>query len=298
MDRPKPPWLRVAVPGGARYHRVRRAVADHGLHTVCAEARCPNTAECWGSGTATFLVLGDRCTRGCRFCAVGRGPAGGPPDPDEPARVARSSARMGLDYVVVTSVTRDDLPDGGASVFGETIRRLRDLPNRPRVEVLTPDYTGDALETVLAAGPDVFAHNLEVVERLTPRLRHPRFSYRRSLAVLAEATGRGALTKSSLMLGVGERRDEVLAAMADLRDAGVEILVLGQYLQPTRDHAPVARYLPPDAFDDLAAAGRELGFGYVAAGPLVRTSYRAAEAYVARRLGDRSPGDVSCARSG
>ncbi len=298
MVRQKPPWLKVSVPGGARYHRVRRAVADHGLHTVCAEARCPNTAECWGSGTATFLILGDRCTRGCRFCAVGRGPAGGPPDPDEPARVARSAARMGLDHVVVTSVTRDDLPDGGAGAFAETIRQVRGLERWPRVEVLTPDYRGAALDTVLEAGPDVFAHNVEVVERLTPRLRHPRFSYRRSLAVLAEAAGQGALTKSSIMLGVGEDRDEVLAAMDDLREAGVEILVLGQYLQPTRDHEPVAQYLPPDAFADLAEAGRERGFGFVAAGPLVRTSYRAAEAYVARRLAHPAEGGEPCARSG
>jgi len=281
----KPDWLRVRLPGGERYQRVRHAVRAGGLHTVCEEARCPNAAECWESGTATFLILGDVCTRGCAFCAVSRGSPEGIADESEAARVAEAAAEMGLDYAVLTSVTRDDLPDGGASAFAEAVRRLRALQPAPLVEVLIPDYSGEELSTVLGARPDVLAHNVEVVERLTPHLRHRRFSYRRSLGVLAEVrhSTPGLLTKSSILLGLGETRAEVLRTMADLREVGVEILVLGQYLQPTRDHAPVLQYVPPDVFREFAQEGQRMGFGHVAAGPLVRTSYRAAEAYVQRR---------------
>ena len=291
--RPKPSWLKVPLPGGERYRRVKRAVERGGLHTVCSEAQCPNRGECWNAGTATFLILGDTCTRGCRFCAVTRGDPAGAADAGEPARVARGAEQMGLDYAVVTSVTRDDLADGGASIFADTVRALRALDPAPRVEVLIPDYTGEALRAVIDAGPVVLAHNVEVVERLSASMRHPRFDYRRSLEVLERAgeagAPRGLLTKSSILLGLGETRRELLATMRDLRRAGVAILVLGQYLRPTRDHAEVAEYVPPERFDELAALGGELGFDFVAASPLARTSYRAAEAYVRRRVAAERP---------
>jgi lipoic acid synthetase len=284
---PRPRWLKVALPGGERYARVKAAVERSELHTVCREARCPNLGECWNAGTATFMILGDRCTRGCRFCAVTRGDPGGLRDEDEPARVARAAREMGLDYAVVTSVTRDDLPDGGAGIFAATVRALRELEPAPLVELLIPDYLGEDLDRVSDSAPDVLAHNLEVVERLTPMLRHPRFGYGRSLTVLERAAARGLLTKSSIMLGLGETLDEVRGGMLDLRGAGVAMLVLGQYLCPARSNAEVVEYVPPERFDELAAAGRELGFDHVSAGPLVRTSYRAAEAWVRGRAARR-----------
>jgi lipoic acid synthetase len=281
----KPPWIRVPLPGGAGYRRVRGAVTAGRLHTVCEEARCPNVGECWNAGTATFLILGDTCTRGCRFCAVGRGAGGAPADADEPRRVAEAAAQMRLEYVVVTSVTRDDLADGGAAIFAATVRALRALPEPPLVELLTPDYLGEPLRIVVDARPDVFAHNVEVVERLTPALRHARFGFARTLETLAAARALdpALVTKSSIMLGLGETEAEVIAAMRALRDAGVGILALGQYLRPTPRHAEVVEYVPPDSFAALAARGEELGFEFVAAGPLVRTSYRAAEAFVRGR---------------
>ncbi|MBW2534937.1 MAG: lipoyl synthase [Deltaproteobacteria bacterium] len=284
---PKPAWLKTSIPGGARYRSVRRAVSGSGLHTVCEEARCPNVGECWSSGTATFLILGETCTRGCRFCAVKRGQPGGATDDQEPHRVAVATAEMGLEYAVLTSVTRDDLPDGGAAIFAATVNEIHALAPPPLVEVLIPDYRGPDLEAVLAAGPDVLAHNLEVVERLTAPMRHRRFSFERSLGVLAEARqiAPGTLTKSSLMLGLGESGDEIRAAMGSLREVGVDILVLGQYLQPTRDHAAVVEDVHPDRFAELAEEARGQVFGHVSAGPLVRTSYRAAEAFVRHRRG-------------
>ena len=279
----KPEWLKVTLPGGERYRQVRRAVAEGGLHTVCQEARCPNVGECWESGTATFMILGDTCTRGCRFCAVTRGDPAGVVDEEEPGRVALAASRMGLDYVVVTSVTRDDLPDGGARIFAGTVRALKTTDPAPLVELLTPDYLGDDLTAVLDAGPDVFAHNVEVVERLCKEMRHGRFDYSRSLECLSQASARkGSITKSSVMLGLGETDEEVRRTMADIRSAGVSILVLGQYLQPTVNHAEVVEYVPPSRFDEWAAEGARMGFDHVSAGPLVRTSYRAAEAYVKR----------------
>ena len=283
----KPPWLKAKVVDGPRYHAVRQTVARQGLHTVCQEARCPNQGECWGAGTATFLLLGEVCTRGCGFCAVARGDPAGAVDAAEPQRVAEAVRSMGLEYAVLTSVTRDDLPDGGAGVFAATLQALQGLTPSPRTEVLTPDYGPGALDTVLAAGPHVLAHNLEVVERLTPLLRHHSFGYRSSLAVLqrASASAWGGVVKSSLLLGVGETEAEVSRALDDLLAAGTRILVLGQYLQPTRAHAPVVEYVPPERFEQWAEEGRSRGFGYVAAGPLVRTSYRAAEAYASGSCG-------------
>jgi lipoic acid synthetase len=280
--RRKPPWLTVKVADGPRYRAVRRTVADQGLHTVCQEARCPNQGECWGAGTATFLLLGGVCTRGCSFCAVTRGDPAGTVDTAEPQRVAAAVRQMGLAYAVLTSVTRDDLPDGGAGVYAATLRALRDLAPPPRTEVLIPDYGPAALDTVLAAGPDVLAHNLEVVERLTPQLRHRRFGYRRSLDVLRRASASsswGGMVKSSLLLGLGETDTEVARALDDLLAAGTRLLVLGQYLQPTRAHAPVVEYVTPERFEVWADRARSLGFAFVAAGPRVRTSYRAAEAF-------------------
>ncbi|MDT8318862.1 MAG: lipoyl synthase, partial [bacterium] len=236
----KPPWLTVPLADGPRYRTVQRAVTEQHLHTVCKEARCPNRGECWSAGTATFLLLGDVCTRGCGFCAVNRGDPGGVLDPSEARRVAAAAETMGLTYVVLTSVTRDDLPDGGASVFADTLAALSGLTPPPRTEVLIPDYGPGALDAVLSAQPSVLAHNLEVVERLTPQLRHPRFSYRRSLSVLKRAADStwGGRVKSSLLLGLGETRDEVSRALDDLLAAGTHFLVLGQYLQPSRGHAP------------------------------------------------------------
>jgi len=277
----KPPWLTVPLADGPRYRTVHRAVTEQHLHTVCKEARCPNRGECWSAGTATFLLLGDVCTRGCGFCAVNRGDPGGVQDPAEARRVAAAAATMGLTYAVLTSVTRDDLPDGGASVFADTLAALSGLTPPPRTEVLIPDYGPGALDTVLSAHPSVLAHNLEVVERLAPKLRHPRFSYRRSLSVLKRAADStwGGRVKSSLLLGLGETRDEVHRALDDLLAAGTHVLVLGQYLQPSRGHAPVTEYLSPEQFDAWAERARALGFAFVAAGPRVRTSYRAAEAF-------------------
>ncbi len=277
----KPEWLKVRLPQGERFKHVRRAVSNGGLHTVCEEARCPNMGACWESGAATFMILGHVCTRGCRFCAVDRGTPNGIVDEHEPTQIAEAVRRMGLDYAVVTSVTRDDLFDGGATQFAETVRSIKALDSRILVELLTPDLLDGALDTVLSSRPDVFAHNIEVVERLTPELRHPGFSYSKSLRVLEDAGKRGEkiLTKSSIMLGLGETEDEVEQAMRDLLDIGVDILVLGQYLRPSRAHAEVVEYIPPSRFDALADRGRELGFGFVTAGPLVRTSYKAAEAY-------------------
>ncbi|MBN2715595.1 MAG: lipoyl synthase [Deltaproteobacteria bacterium] len=279
----KPDWLKAPLPGGDRYRQVRAAVSGNHLATVCSEARCPNLGECWNSGTATFMILGKICTRGCRFCAVTRG-AGDGVDKAEPGRVAAAVKSMNLTYAVLTSVTRDDLPDGGGQQIADTIAAIRNNNPQMLVEVLTPDYQDAALETVLLATPTVFAHNIETVERLSPMMRHPKFEYQRSLRTLASVAafkkGTGIITKSSIMLGLGEHQREVLLSMAHLRDAGVKILVLGQYLQPTKSHAAVVSFIPPETFNELASRGLEMGFEFVAAAPLARTSYRAAEAYI------------------
>ena len=272
-----PPWLKVRVPGGVGYAETLATVRRLDLHTVCEEAHCPNIAECWAHRTATFMLLGDTCTRNCGFCAV----AHGRPltlDPHEPERVASAVANLGLRHVVVTSVNRDDLEDGGAGHFASTAHAIKDVVPDCRVEVLVPDFQGDldSVATVMASPIDVFNHNMETVPRLYGRVR-PGAKYPRSLAVLrAAAEGQAAVpTKAGLMLGLGEERDELLNVFRDLRDVGCRILTLGQYLRPSADHLPVERYVPPDEFVQLRAAALDMGFDHVEAGPLVRSSYHA-----------------------
>lgn len=283
VDRGKPSWLRVGLTTAPVYRDLKSMLGELSLHTVCEEAKCPNIGECWGHGTMTIMILGGICTRACRFCSVDTGNPRGWLDPDEPSNVAEAVARLGLGYVVLTSVDRDDLDDGGAGHFADVVRAIKDRAPDTRVETLTPDFAGDgaAVDAVLASGLDVFAHNLETVRRLTRSVRDPRATYDQSLAVLRGARATvddrhpGVLTKSSLMLGLGETDDEILAAMTDLRGAGVDILTLGQYLRPTRHHLPVARYVPPDDFERYRVRGLEAGFREVFSGPLVRSSYRA-----------------------
>jgi lipoyl synthase len=279
LDRSKPTWLRAAAPAGPNYDRLRDLTRRLSLYTVCQEAHCPNVAECWAHGTMTLMLLGGVCTRACKFCAVDTGNPRGWVDPAEPRHVAEAIAELGLVYVVLTSVNRDDLPDGGAGHFAATVREIKRRDRNVKVEALTPDFQGDlkAVEAVLAAGVDVFAHNLETVRRLTPTVRDPRAKYDQSLSVLTHAkdTGRATLTKSSLMLGLDETEDELRTAFDDLRRAGVDILTMGQYLRPTRHHLPVARYVPPEDFERYAGWARKVGFREVFAGPMVRSSYRA-----------------------
>ncbi|HUJ25030.1 MAG TPA: lipoyl synthase [Myxococcales bacterium] len=278
---PKPEWLKVRMPGGGRYDSVRKTLRELQLHTVCEEATCPNMGECWGSGTATVMLMGRVCTRGCRFCDVDSGvPA--PLDPLEPRHLAEAVGRLGLDYLVVTSVNRDELPDGGAAHFAQAIVELRRAAPKTLVEVLTPDFQGsrEALQMIIDAAPTVAAHNVETVERLTPRVRDRRASYQQSLEVLDFYKRGGMRTKSSIMLGLGETRDEVLTAMRDLRAVDCDILTLGQYLRPSEKHLPVEEFVRPEAFAGLEQEGLQLGFKFVASGPLVRSSYKAGEFFV------------------
>jgi lipoic acid synthetase len=282
----KPSWLKVPLRGTPRYAKVREALAEGGLHTVCEEAACPNRCECWSAGTATFLILGDVCTRGCAFCNVGRGDPCGEVDPKEPERLAEAVARLELDYAVITSVTRDDLPDGGAAQFAACVREVKALVRAPLVELLIPDFEGENLKTVLEAQPEVLAHNIEVVRELSATMRHRRFDFDRSLGVLRQAKEMGTpglLTKSSIMVGLGETIEQLESAMSELREADVDILVLGQYLRPTRSHAKVVEYIAPERFAQLEQRGLSMGFSFVASSPLARTSYRAAEAFAKRR---------------
>lgn len=274
---PFPPWLRVKTGKAVLSQSTRTVVERHGLHTVCQSARCPNLGECYASGTATFLIMGEVCTRDCRFCAVPHG-VPGPLDTGEPERVAQAAAELGLRYVVITSVTRDDLPDGGAGHFAATVQAVRAALPTAQVEVLIPDFGGQvaSVERVLAAGPDVVNHNLETVRRLQPTVR-PQASYATSLGVLRCARDLGARTKSGLMVGLGETEQEIREAFRDLATVGVQILTVGQYLQPTRRHLPVQRYVPPEEFTRYEDWGREEGIRHVFAGPFVRSSYRAAE---------------------
>lgn len=270
----KPEWLRVGLPGYGAFADVRRKLREHGLVTVCTEASCPNLGECWAHRTLTVMILGDACTRNCRFCDVRHDCTPPPPDADEPRRVAELLSELGVRYAVITSVTRDDLPDGGARHWAEVIRRAAGVCKG--VEALVPDFGGDlaAVDTVLEARPDVFAHNIETVRRLSAHIR-PLADHDRSLAVLSHAARRGAVVKSSLLLGLGETPDEILATLRELRDAGVARLAMGQYLPPSRSHAPVERFLSPEDFDMLRLAALEMGFSAVLSGPLVRSSYHA-----------------------
>jgi len=275
--RRRPEWLKVRLPQGAGYQEVRALIEAHQLHTVCQEARCPNTGECWGRRTATFMILGDICTRSCGFCAVKTGRPQGL-DLDEPCRVADAVAKLNLRHAVITSVNRDELADGGAGIFAETIRQIRRRAPGCRIEVLIPDFKGsyDALKRVVDARPDILNHNTETVPRLYRTVR-PQGRYHWSLELLDRAKRHGLVTKTGLMLGLGETLDEVRKVMHDLRGVRVDILTLGQYLQPTRQHLPVARYVPPEEFRLLRKEGLAMGFRYVESGPLVRSSYHADE---------------------
>src|SRR5256886_3638841 len=287
----KPDWLRVRPPSGENYGHLKSLFRSLDLHTVCEEAHCPNVWECWGGGTATIMLMGDTCTRGCHFCAVKSGNPLGALDLDEPTKVAIALAEMDLTYVVLTSVDRDDLPDGGAAHFAKTVREIKARRPDLLVEALIPDFQGDveAVRRVVEAGVDVLDHNVETVERLQAVVRDRRANYAQSLHVLREAKGmRSSLfTKSSVMLGLGEIRDEVLDTMRDLRAANVDILTLGQYLRPSDWHLPVQEYVPPEAFEGFREAGESMGFAYVAAGPLVRSSYRAGEFFLGKVIRER-----------
>jgi lipoic acid synthetase len=293
----KPDWLRVRLVSGGRFADVQRTVHEHRLATVCEESMCPNIGECWNAGTATIMLMGHVCTRACRFCAVDTGNPRGWLDAGEPDNAARSVEIMGLKYVVLTSVDRDDLADGGAGHYADCVRAIKDRNPGTAVEALTPDFAGNlaAVTTVINSGVAVFAHNLETVRRLTPEVRDPRAGYDQSLQVLAHAgtaakaktgvTDHKVLIKSSLMLGLGERGDEVAQAMDDLRGAGVDLLTLGQYLRPTANHLPVRQFIHPDEFAAFRQRGLDKGFLEVVAGPLVRSSYRAERALEGNNVG-------------
>ncbi|MFM9026720.1 MAG: lipoyl synthase [Bacteroidota bacterium] len=277
MDQPpsKPSWLKVKLPIGEEYRKVREIVSEHKLHTICQSGNCPNMGECWGAGTATFMILGNICTRSCGFCSV----ATGRPeevDPFEPLRVAKSVKLMGVKHCVITSVDRDDLEDGGSRIWVETIRKIREISPGTTLETLIPDFQGkwDNLERVIQVKPEVISHNLETVRRLTKQVR-VQAKYDRSLEVLRRIADAGVHAKSGVMLGLGETRDEVIESMHDLRTSGVSILTLGQYLQPTREHLPVAEFIHPGSFAEYKKIGLEMGFRYVESGPLVRSSYHA-----------------------
>ncbi|XP_022109394.1 lipoyl synthase, mitochondrial-like [Acanthaster planci] len=290
-----PPWLKTEIPVGKNYNRIKESLRGLNLSTVCEEARCPNIGECWGGGehqtaTATIMLLGDTCTRGCRFCSVKTARKPPPPDPNEPANTAKAIADWGLDYVVLTSVDRDDLPDGGSTHFAQTVEELKKRSS-VLVECLTPDFRGDleAVERVALSGLDVFAHNIETVKRLQIFVRDPRANYQQSMAVLSHAkkVHPDVITKSSIMLGMGETDEEVFQTMKDLRAVGVECVTLGQYMQPTRRHLKVSEYVTPAKFAYWEKVGDKLGFAYTASGPLVRSSYKAGEFFLKNLLEKR-----------
>jgi lipoic acid synthetase len=279
----KPDWLRVSLPYGEDYERVKAEVNALKLNTVCKEAACPNIAECWGTGTATIMILGDTCTRGCRFCNVKTGNPRGEVDWLEPIRVAEAVRDLGWKYLVLTAVNRDDLADGGALIFANTVRAIHEKVPGSRVEILSGDYRGDllALDIVMDAEPDVFAHNLETVRRLTPSVRDKRAKYDQSLAILAHAKARAPkrFTKTSLMLGLGERDDEIECAMDDARGVGIDIFTMGQYLQPSKKHLPVVEFVTPEKFAALGDLAKTKGFHQVVSSPLSRSSYHAEQAF-------------------
>jgi len=273
----KPEWLRVKLPTGKRYQEIKTIVDDNNLHTVCQSAACPNRGECWSAGTATFMILGNICTRSCGFCNV---QTGRPTelDLDEAKRVAEAIKKMGIEYAVITSVNRDELKDGGAGVWAQTILEIKRLNSTTKIEVLLPDFSGNwvALDTVLSAYPDVVNHNIETVPRLYKQVR-PQATFERSLRLLKHVKERGFVTKSGIMLGLGELEKEVLEVMEHWSAVGCDIITIGQYMQPTKDHLPVVHYIKPETFDKLAETGKGMGFKHVFAGPLVRSSYHAHE---------------------
>lgn len=284
----KPEWLKIRPPAGENYTQIKGLLKERGLHTVCEEAHCPNVAECWASGTATFMLGSDTCTRACRFCAVKTARRPPPLDPLEPARIAESVAALKLKYVVLTSVDRDDMPDGGASHFARTISEIKRLDPSIIVEALVPDFRGDtlAIETIVNSGLDVYAHNIETVDRLQYRVRDPRAGYVQSLSTLraakryAESIGHSLFTKSAIMLGLGETEAELIEAFTDLRTFEVDVLTLGQYLRPSAQHLPVEKYYSPEEFTELGKRAEAKSFMYVASGPMVRSSYRAGEFFI------------------
>jgi len=288
----KPDWVRVRYPSGDNYERIKGLLRNQTLHTVCEEAHCPNVAECWGGGTATFMLMGDTCTRGCRFCMVKSGNPHGTLDVFEPTKVANAIADLGLRYVVITSVDRDDLPDGGAEHFASTIRAIKKRNPTIMTEVLIPDFQGkaDDVKKVVDAEPEVIAHNIETTKPLTPLVRDPRATYEQSLHVLEciKHLNPSIYTKSSIMMGLGELEPDIVAAMQDLRAVNVDILTLGQYLRPSKGHVPVSEYVPPDKFDHYKHLAEDLGFLYVASGPFVRSSYRAGEFFLEALVRNRS----------
>ena len=289
----KPAWLKTQIPTGGTYFKIKRDLRERRLFTVCEEAKCPNISQCWSKGTATFMVLGDTCTRACRFCHVKTGNPNGWLDPHEPEQTAQSAQAMGLKYAVITMVDRDDLEDGGAAHVARVIHRVRELNPEIKLEILAGDFAAReaSLKILALARPEVFAHNLETVERLTPRVRDARAGYRQSLEVLRrvrELADYRIYTKSALMLGLGETMAEVEAALGDLREYGVEFVTIGQYMRPTKQHLSIKRWVPPEEFDEIAAKARAMGFLSVVAGPLVRSSYNAAE-YFAQAISSVSP---------
>jgi len=296
---PKPEWLKVSAPGGAKYAAMKRRARGLSLATVCEEAQCPNLGECWSGGTATFMLMGEICTRGCRFCAVNTKRMPPPLDLDEPKNIAEAVAQMALTYVVLTSVNRDELDDGGAVHLAACIDAIKAQSPDVLLEMLIPDFEGNhaAVETITNTELAVLAHNVETVERLTPTVRDPRASYAQSLDVLAYAhqLQPELLTKSSIMVGLGETEGEVVATMRDLHDVGASILTIGQYLRPSMKHLEVAEYITPEQFDRYADTARAIGFDFVASGPLVRSSYRAGELYVEGRLRGHSETETSSA---
>lgn len=285
---PKPPWLKVKLPAGEQVVRLKQLLRQRNLYTVCEEAQCPNIGECWQTGTATFMLMGDVCTRGCRFCAVKTGNPRQALDAAEPEKIAEAVAALDLDYVVLTSVNRDDLPDGGAGHFAQTIRAMKAAHPSVLVEVLIPDFMGDhrALDQILAAAPEVVAHNVETVARLTRQVRDQRATYQQSLQVLAYLKQQvpERYTKSALMLGIGETPDEIEQTLQDLRAHGVDIVTMGQYLQPSQKHLAVQEFVPPEQFAHWQRYAESLGFVYVAAGPLVRSSYKAGEYFIQNQI--------------
>ncbi|MDX9854183.1 MAG: lipoyl synthase [Tenuifilaceae bacterium] len=279
----KPAWLKIRLSGGEDYAKVNKIVKQHGLHTICSSGMCPNIHECWGNGTATFMILGDICTRSCKFCATTTGKPG-TVDPNEPENLANSVKLMQLKHCVITSVTRDDLPDEGAAHWAETIRKVKEVNPNTKVEVLIPDFNGSTqlLDIVLSANADIVAHNLETVERLTPSVRSAA-KYHRSLEVIKYISSQGVLSKSGIMLGLGETREEVLATMDHLLDAGCQMITIGQYLRPRNENLPVERYVEPTEFEELRKIALEKGFRFAESGPLVRSSYHAEQAIAKAR---------------